>query len=224
MQHRKTCTATSKIFVLQHRKICASSSKIIYCNISSSSTATLQKTSITTTQNPIATFENHLLQHPKNPIATREKQKKTYKTAPGTSPLSLPEGGGNRTPELAGTLATAASLRFRGGGGLGSRDGPTYLVGAAAIILVSGGGRTEVAEGESEGRQRTGARARPGERRATRQRVGAEERGVEQVSRANKWVWRATGWDKESVDALSRVVMCAGPSGWDGRPYNIIIV
>jgi hypothetical protein len=47
------------------------------------------------------------------------------------SPSNLSEGGGNRTPELAGTLATAASFRSGGGGGgrgLRSRGGPTYLV------------------------------------------------------------------------------------------------
>ena len=61
--------------------------------------------------------------------------------APSPSPSSPPEGGGNRTPELVGTLATAASLRGGGGGGLRFRGEPTYLVGAAAAVLVSGGGR-----------------------------------------------------------------------------------
>ena len=61
---------------------------------------------------------------------------------PGPSHSSSPERGGNRTPELAETLATAASLRSRegGGGGLRSRGGPTYLVEAAVVVLVSGGG------------------------------------------------------------------------------------
>ena len=64
-----------------------------------------------------------------------------------------------RTPELAGTLATATSLRSRGGrgrgfrsreggGGLRSKEGPTYLIGAAAVVLVSGvGSGSRVDEG-----------------------------------------------------------------------------
>jgi hypothetical protein len=66
--------------------------------------------------------------------------------APGSSPSSLLEEGGNRSTKVTGTLATAASLRSRGGGGAGggeglrSRGGMPYLVGAAAVILVSDGG------------------------------------------------------------------------------------
>jgi hypothetical protein len=67
--------------------------------------------------------------------------------AAGSSPSSLLEEGGNRSTKVTGTLATAASLRSRGGGGAGgggeglrSRGGMPYLVGAAAVILVSDGG------------------------------------------------------------------------------------
>jgi len=42
--------------------------------------------------------------------------------------------------ELAGTLVTTVTLRSRGGGGgLRSREEPTYLVGAAAVVFVSDG-------------------------------------------------------------------------------------
>ena len=120
---------------------------------------------------PIAIFGNHLLQHPKVPLATQRNNKKCVQNSkgmgsrcrllqpPGPSPLSSPKRGGNRTTEVAGTIATAASLRSRGGGlrsrgggggairsrggrgggGLRSREGPTYLAGAAAAALVSGG-------------------------------------------------------------------------------------
>jgi hypothetical protein len=73
-----------------------------------------------------------------------KKQQRVYKQQgdefeiqAGPSPSSSPEGGGNRTPELLGTLAIAASLRSRGrelssrgGEGRGeeelkSREGPT---------------------------------------------------------------------------------------------------
>jgi hypothetical protein len=86
---------------------------------------------------PITTFENYLS---KKSLYNMEKQQKVYKqrgdvfevhAAPilTPSPSNLSEGGGNRTPELAGTLATAASFRSGGGGrGFRSRGGPTYLV------------------------------------------------------------------------------------------------
>jgi hypothetical protein len=76
----------------------------------------------------------------------KQQKKKTYKKqqedkfdvqaapAPGPSPSSSSEEGGNITPELAGTLVTAVSLRSRGGGGLRSIRGTTYLIGAAARL------------------------------------------------------------------------------------------
>jgi hypothetical protein len=48
--------------------------------------------------------------------------------------MEVGHGGGNRTPEIVGTLATAASLRSRGRGGLRSRDGMAYLIGAAVAM------------------------------------------------------------------------------------------
>jgi hypothetical protein len=85
-------------------------------------------------------------------ITTREKQKKRTKQ-PSAHHLRVryrEEGIG--PPKLAGTVAIAASLRSRRGGGEGlrSREEPTYLVGAAAIVLVSGGGRMEVVKGGRE--------------------------------------------------------------------------
>jgi len=63
--------------------------------------------------------------------------------------------------ELAGTLAIAVPLRSRGGGlrsrgggggeGLRSREGPIYLVGAAAVVLISSGGREGGSEGGRDG-------------------------------------------------------------------------
>jgi hypothetical protein len=124
---------------------------------------------------PITTSENHLLQHPKIPLQHGETTKGVQNSkgdefevqaasAPHPSPSSLLEGGGNRTPELAGTLATATSLRSKGGGGGGeeggglrSREGLANLVGAVVIVLIFGGeerelGRSgaavEVTEGE----------------------------------------------------------------------------
>jgi hypothetical protein len=76
----------------------------------------------------------------------------------GPSPSSSLEGGGNKIPELTGTLATTAPLELQEkkedegldpevvmeGGGLRSRKGPTYLVGAAAVILATNQGLTTI--------------------------------------------------------------------------------
>jgi hypothetical protein len=140
--------------------------EIICCNISSSSTATSQKHLLQRPKNPNTTFENHLLQRKKNPLQHGKNSKKTYKTTPGASSSSSLEGGGNRISELTRTLATATSLRSRGGGGgrlrsregggalrsrgggFRSREGPTYLVRAAAVVLVSCGGSGSRVAGE----------------------------------------------------------------------------
>jgi hypothetical protein len=89
----------------------------MYCNISSSSTATSQKHLLQRPKNLIATFENHLLQHlKKTHCNTGETEKKNVQNCPWPITSSSPEGGRNRTPELTGTLATAASLISKGGG------------------------------------------------------------------------------------------------------------
>jgi hypothetical protein len=160
LQHRKTCTATSKKYLLQHRKLCAATSKV--CTTTSQAVVLQhRKTYVATTQKSYCNIRKLSISNIKKLIATREEQqKKACKTAPDPSPSSSPKGGGNRTPELTGTLATAASLRSKGGvgggglrsrggalrsrgggGGLRSREGPTYLIGAATVVLVSGGGR-----------------------------------------------------------------------------------
>jgi hypothetical protein len=131
--------------------------------------------------------------------------KKAYKTAPVPSPSSSPEGEENRTPELAGMLAITAFLRSKGGGGgLKSRKRPTYLVGAAAIVLFSGGGRMEVAEGGTAATWRAGATSVPGQARelhAAHQRVGANDQGG-WCERTSERARRVTRWDKERCARL----------------------
>jgi hypothetical protein len=122
--------------------------KIIRCNI----------------QKPIATQKNS-----KDLQTARGWVRGVCCSSPGPSPSSSPEGVGNRTPELAGTLATAASLKSRGGGeelrskgggggGLRSKEGLTYLVGAAAIAVSDRGSGSRVTRergshgGRGEGR------------------------------------------------------------------------
>jgi hypothetical protein len=104
-------------YVLQHQKLCTATSQIV------------------------------VLQHRKNICCnikkihcnTEEIAKKKCTKQPW--PITL---------ELARTLATVAplksrggggELRSKGGGGLRSIEGPTYLVKAAAVVLVSGVGR-----------------------------------------------------------------------------------
>jgi hypothetical protein len=152
-------------------------------------------------KNPIATFKNHLLQHPKTPIATREK-KKACKTA-----LTL---------ELAGTLATAASLRSRGGGGEGalrsrggggrgglrSREEPTYLVGVAVVVLVSGGRSGTVSLGN---RGTSGGCGR--EEATLAGRRGGSELGTAFISAggaAVEWRGTAAGVSKERIRMSTR--------------------
>jgi hypothetical protein len=82
----------------------------MYCNIEKTSVATTQKSHCNIRKSSVATSQ-------KTHCNTGETAKKKYKTALDPSPSSSSEGGGIRTPELAGTIATVMSLRSRGGGG-----------------------------------------------------------------------------------------------------------
>jgi hypothetical protein len=109
-----------------------------------------------------------------------KQQEDGFEVQAGPSPSSLREGGGNRIPELAGTLATAASLRPRGGGrGLRSRgggeerelrfrEGPTYLVGTAVVGLISGGDERDPGHWGARGRMEVAEEARDGGRKGAR--------------------------------------------------------
>jgi hypothetical protein len=85
-------------YVLQHLKQ-------YYCSITKTSVATTQKSHCNIQKSFVAIFKKNPLQHGRN------NKKRRTKTAPAPSPLSSPKEGGNRTPEFAETLATAASLR-----------------------------------------------------------------------------------------------------------------
>jgi hypothetical protein len=104
-------------------------------------------------------------------------------------------------------------LRSRGAGGGGGqlrfREEPTYLIGAAAVVLISGGDHMEVAE---EGGR--GSTTWPGEWRVARQRVEAEEGGSGRAE-------RASGCGRRGH--LIEPSPCAGLSKWDRRLHIIII-
>jgi hypothetical protein len=137
--------------------------------------------------------------------------------------------------KLFGTLATAASLRSRGGGGGGGGEGlisrggeeafrsrgggglrskgePTYLVGAAAVILVSGG-RTESHVTGGAGYQWSRKRVEGRERAPAGGRSGSEL-GVASVPAGEAVVeWRGT----TTRVSEERISMSAGDGVWQGR-------
>jgi hypothetical protein len=95
----KICSATSKNniekYILQHQKLCAATSKNTFCNISNSSTATSQQSTMkhgnrNIQKSSVATIQKIPLQHSKiicrNINKTHyntEKQQRTYKAARG---------------------------------------------------------------------------------------------------------------------------------------------
>jgi hypothetical protein len=201
-----------------------------YCNITKTSVATTPKSHCNIRKSSVATSQ-------KTHCNTGETVKKPYKTAPGPSPSSLPEGGKtmtlahrnpshHRVPQPRGG---GGLLRSRGGGGtLRSRgseeeecsdpqkDQPTSLE-LPPSFSSSVGSQREGGRGGSDLASVLGAARRTACGAAASECGGAGERS----ERGSAGIM---GWDKESMGALGQVVPCAGPSGRDGRPHSINIV
>jgi hypothetical protein len=161
--------------------------------------------------------------------------------APDPSPSSSPEGGGNRTPELVGTLATAASLKFRGGGGLRSRGGiPTSL--EPPSPWSRGEGAIEAAKLEGRCMWRSGWIHREEERRLARAamewggRRGVGREGSQPQRRRRSGVRWRTSQQRCGIRTTSLYFLRLGTLyvgrwqtqlaclTWDRRPVRIVII